>query len=158
MTRNWIDDVKGTIPEYAESVAETLQYSIDDAVAQLDEITVHGCALAAATATANGGLAFEISMNGPLFGSDEREIAKKVAVLLVMEATCMSYPQYTGGLTNDWNQPNHNAYAFAAAIAMQHEKLINYYSSLLTNGGINVKAKSAIVKIAAAIAAIGKIT
>ena len=155
MTRSWVEEVKNTIPEYAEIVADRLVVAMSNSL--LDEKIAHGCALAAAAATANGGLAFEISMNGPLFGSDEREIAKKAAVLVTLESA-LNTGSCDPGRTHKI-EGNYAMYAYAAAVAMQNISSADYYSHfILTVRHEAGKQIRAIAEIAASVAAIGKIT
>lgn len=75
---NWVDMIKMNLPEHMS----VLEQSLDIVMTQhtLTEEEAHGAALAAAIASGNTELAFEISMNGPLFGSDLRAIASIAAV------------------------------------------------------------------------------
>jgi hypothetical protein len=77
----WVDVVKTSIPEHLSY----LERNFEIAMTQhgLDEIDAHGCALAAALASGNAELAFEISMNGPLFGKDEQ--TQDNAVLIIKQ-------------------------------------------------------------------------
>lgn len=74
----WIDTVKTNLPEHMSA----LERDLDIVMTQhnLTEEEAHGVALAAAIASGNNELAFEISMNGPLFGSDLRALASVAAV------------------------------------------------------------------------------
>lgn len=84
---NWIDTVKLSLPEHAAYLAENLDTVMVKCPAEKDclsEIDAHACALAAAMASGNGELAFEISMNSPLFGNNIREL---VAKAVIYEAT-----------------------------------------------------------------------
>lgn len=81
--RNWVDSVVESIPEGYEWVAESLVTAMNDE-SSLTELGRHGVALVAAILANNGELAFEICMNSPLFGTPEREIAKKCAVMAEM--------------------------------------------------------------------------
>ena len=81
---NWIDTVKLSLPEHAADLAENLSVVMTKYPDSLSEIDAHACALAAAMASGNGELAFEISMNSPLFGNNIREL---VAKAVIYEAT-----------------------------------------------------------------------
>ena len=85
----WIDAVKSSIPEHLSH----LERNFETVMTQhgLDEIDAHACALAAAIASGNGELAFEISMNGPLFGRDERELVSQAVVSMSIDSVYLSY-------------------------------------------------------------------
>jgi hypothetical protein len=88
-TGTWVDAVKASIPEHLSH----LERNFEIAMTQhgLDEVDAHACALAAAIASGNGELALEISMNGPLFGKDERELVAQSVVSMSIDNVYLSY-------------------------------------------------------------------
>lgn len=86
---SWIDTIKINIPEHLSF----LETELDNAMTQhlLTEEEAHGAALAAAIATGDTGLSFEISMNGPLFKSYLREVASQAAVCAAAQSTYHTY-------------------------------------------------------------------
>ena len=88
---NWIDTVKLSLPEHAADLAENLSVVMTKYPDSLSEIDAHACALAAAMASGNGELAFEISMNSPLFGNNIREL---VAQAVIFEAGNISHDAF----------------------------------------------------------------
>lgn len=173
MTRNWIDDVRNTIPDYASNVADLLDLAMNNN--PLNEVDAHACALAAACSTANGGLAFEISMNGPLFGREEREAAKYEAVNVALHAhyeifSCamiaagpatvkyLDFPDQPAKEFPKVTDTQRAMYAFAAAVAGNKDEC-GYEDDI--NGvfpyGVTEEQAVAIAKIAVVIATIGKI-
>ena len=75
---NWVDMIKMNLPEHMS----VLERDLDTVMTQhsLTDEEAHGAALAAAIASGNNDLAFEISMNSPLFGSDLRSLVSCAAV------------------------------------------------------------------------------
>ena len=162
---NWLTMVGGTIPKYAQEIATDLEeaMSSDSGLAEIDS---HACALVAAVATGNGGLGFEISMNGPLFKTNEREAAKRVAVLFAYKDTfhtfnsCFEWP----GVTSDINyadtgvtETQYTMYEFAAAVALKNKVFIAERMKNLTSMGVPHSQILTIAKIAAVIATFPKI-
>jgi len=91
---NWVDDVKNSIPDHAKDIRLNLDSVINRS--GLDEVDAHACALAAAIASSNGELAYEIQHNGPLRGTDEREAAKTAAALMGMNNVYYPFVEMTG--------------------------------------------------------------
>ena len=77
---DWVANVKESIPDHSKDIKLNLDAVINRS--GLDLVDAHACALAAAIAAGNGELAFEIQMNGPLMGAEEREAAKSAASLM----------------------------------------------------------------------------
>jgi hypothetical protein len=134
-TGTWVDAVKASLPEHLSQ----LERKFEIAMTQhgLDEIDAHACALAAATASGNGELAFEISMNGPLFGKDERELVAQLVANMSIDDVYLSYldavdiAEYTShrshsleSLESIRNDETGKAamYAFAVAIVLKHSR------------------------------------
>jgi alkylhydroperoxidase family enzyme len=131
----WVDVVKTSIPEHLSHLERNFEIVMTQH--GLDEIDAHGCALAAAIASGNGELAFEISMNGPLFGKDERELVAQSVVSMSIDNVYLEYLDAVD--IADYNSPGSHSleifepittdetgkaamYAFAAAIVLKHSR------------------------------------
>jgi alkyl hydroperoxide reductase subunit D len=168
---SWVDQVKESIPDHAKDIKLNLDAVINRS--GLDEVDAHACAFAAAIAASNGDLAFEISMNGPLMGTDEREAAKTAAALMGMnnvwypfvemaEDEAMkglpaglrmnAYATY-GGVS----KKKFEMYALAASIVGKCHFCVKSHYDILKNEGMTTQELMAVGRIAAVIAAIGKI-
>jgi alkyl hydroperoxide reductase subunit D len=139
----------------------------------LDEVDAHACAFAAAVAAGNGDLAFEISMNGPLMGTDEREAAKTAASLMGMNNIYYPFVEMTEDADLKGLPPglrmnayaNHGGvskkkfemYALAASIVGKCHFCVKNHYDVLKKEGMTVLELQAVGKIAAVINAIGKI-
>jgi len=162
---NWLTMVGGTIPKYAQEIATDLEEAMSSD-SGLTEIDSHACALAAAVATGNGGLGFEISMNGPLFKTNEREAAKRAATLLSYKDTLYIFNSCFewSGLTPDISysdssvtETQYTMYEFAAAVALKNKVFIAERMKNLTSMGVPHSQIMAISKIAAVVATFSKI-
>jgi alkyl hydroperoxide reductase subunit D len=168
---SWVDQVKESIPDHSKDIKLNL-----DAVMNrsgLDEIDAHACAFAAAVAAGNGDLAFEISMNGPLMGTDEREAAKTAAALMGMNNIYYPFVEMTEDPDLKGLPPglrmnayaNHGGvskkkfemYALAASIVGKCHFCVKNHYDVLKKEGMTVTELQAVGKIAAVINAIGKI-
>ena len=168
---SWVDQVKESIPDHAKDIKLNL-----DAVMNrsgLDEVDAHACALAAAIAAGNGDLAFEISMNGPLAGTDEREAAKTAAALMGMNNVYYPFVEMTEDADLKGLPPglrmnayaNHGGvskkkfemYALAASIVGKCQFCIKHHYDLLKKEGMTVTELQMVGKIAAVINAVGKV-
>jgi alkyl hydroperoxide reductase subunit D len=168
---SWVEQVKESIPDHAKDIKLNL-----DAVMNrsgLDEVDAHACALAAAIAAGNGDLAFEISMNGPLAGTDEREAAKTAAALMGMNNVYYPFVEMTedadlkglppglrmnayatyGGVS----KKKFEMYALAASIVGKCQFCVKNHYDLLKKEGMSVTELQMVGKIAAVINAIGKV-
>ena len=168
---SWVDQVKESIPDHAKDIKLNL-----DAVMNrsgLDEVDAHACALAAAIAAGNGDLAFEISMNGPLLGTDEREAAKTAAALMGMNNVYYPFVEMTedadlkglppglrmnayatyGGVS----KKKFEMYALAASVVGKCQFCVKNHYDLLKKEGMTVPELQMVGKIAAVVTAIGKI-
>jgi alkyl hydroperoxide reductase subunit D len=168
---SWVDQVKESIPDHSKDIKLNL-----DAVMNrsgLDEVDAHACAFAAAVAAGNGDLAFEISMNGPLMGTDEREAAKTAAALMGMNNVYYPFVEMTedpdlkglppglrmnayathGGVS----KKKFEMYALAASIVGKCHFCVKNHYDVLKKEGMTVTELQAVGKIAAVINAIGKI-
>jgi hypothetical protein len=135
----------------------------------LDEIDAHACALAAAIASGNAELAFEISMNGPLFGREERELVSQAVVSISIDTVYLEYldATYKASVSN----PPHKleifepimsdatgkaaVYAFAAAIVLQQSRAFALVE-LVKNRNYTDEQIQDIANIAAVVASINK--
>ena len=168
---SWVDQVKESIPDHSKDIKLNL-----DAVMNrsgLDEVDAHACAFAAALAANNGDLAFEISMNGPLMGTDEREAAKTAASLMGMNNLYYPFVEMTEDADLKGLPPglrmnayaNHGGvskkkfemYALAASIVGKCHFCVKNHYDVLKKEGMTVTELQAVGKIAAVINAIGKI-
>ena len=168
---SWVDQVKESIPDHSKDIKLNL-----DAVMNrsgLDEVDAHACAFAAAVAAGNGDLAFEISMNGPLAGTDEREAAKTAAALMGMNNVYYPFVEMTedpdlkglppglrmnayathGGVS----KKKFEMYALAASIVGKCQFCIKNHYDLLKKEGMTVTELQMVGKIAAVINAVGKV-
>ena len=168
---SWVDQVKESIPDHAKDIKLNL-----DAVMNrsgLDEVDAHACAFAAAVAAGNGDLAFEISMNGPLAGTDEREAAKTAVALMGMNNVYYPFVEMTEDPDLKGLPPglrmnayaNHGGvskkkfemYALAASIVGKCHFCVKNHYDVLKKEGMTVTELQAVGKIAAVINAIGKV-
>jgi alkyl hydroperoxide reductase subunit D len=168
---SWVDQVKESIPDHSKDIKLNL-----DAVMNrsgLDEVDAHACAFAAAVAAGNGDLAFEISMNGPLMGTDEREAAKTAASLMGMNNIYYPFVEMTedadlkglppglrmnayathGGVS----KKKFEMYALAASIVGKCHFCVKNHYDVLKKEGMTVLELQAVGKIAAVVSAINKI-
>lgn len=168
---SWVDQVKESIPDHAKDIRLNLDAVINRS--GLDEVDAHACAFAAAIAANNGDLAFEISMNGPLAGTDEREAAKTAAALMGMNNVYYPFVEMTedsdlkglppglrmnayathGGVS----KKKFEMYALAASIVGKCHFCVKNHYDVLKKEGMTVTELQAVGKIAAVIAAVGKV-
>ena len=81
---NWLEQVKESIPDHSKDIKLNLDSAINRS--PLSEVDTHAVAYVSALAAGNGGLAFEIEHNGPLFADEKvREAAKTAASLMRSE-------------------------------------------------------------------------
>lgn len=168
---SWLDDVKNSIPDHAKDIKLNLDAVINRS--GLDEIDAHACALAAAIAAGNGPLAYEISMNGPLMGTPEREAAKTAAALMGMNNVYYPFVEMTGdanlkglpaGLRmqayathGGVSKKKFEMYALCASIVGKCHFCVKSHYDILKNEGMTVQQLQAVGKIAAVLNAIGKV-
>ena len=164
----WVNLVKNSIPEHLSH----LERNFEIAMTQhgLDEIDAHACALAAAIASGNGELAFEISMNGPLFGRDERELVAQAVVSMSIDNVYLSYLDAVD--ISEYNSPRSHSleimepivtdktdkaamYAFAAAIVLKHSRSFTLVE-MLKGRKLTREQVQDIANIAAVVSSINK--
>ncbi len=168
---NWIEDVKNSIPDHAKDIKLNLDSVINRS--GLDEVDAHACALAAAIASSNGELAYEIQHNGPLRGTQEREAAKTAAALMGMNNVYYPFVEMTGDETLKKTPPGlrmnayathggvskkkFEMYALAASIVGKCHFCVKSHYDILKNEGMTVTELQAIGKIASVVVAVSKI-
>ena len=168
---SWVDQVKESIPDHSKDIKLNLDSVMNRS--GLDEIDAHACAFAAALAAGNGDLAFEISMNGPLMGTDEREAAKTAASLMGMNNIYYPFVEMTEDPDLKGLPPglrmnayaNHGGvskkkfemYALAASIVGKCHFCVKNHYDVLKKEGMTVTELQAVGKIAAVVGAINKI-
>jgi alkyl hydroperoxide reductase subunit D len=169
---DWVESVKESIPDHSKDI----RLNVDSVIKRspLDEVDTHAIAYVAAIAAGNGGLAFEIEMNSPLFKFEqEREAAKTAASLMGMNN--MYYPFVE--MCNDPDlkglppglrmnaYANHagvskkkfEMYALAASIIGKCHFCVKNHYDTLKKEGMTVQELQHVGKIASVINAIGKI-
>lgn len=167
---SWVDEVKNSIPDYAKDIRLNLDAVINRS--GLAEVDAHACALAAAIMANNGELAYEISMNGPLMGTPEREAAKTAAALMAMNNTYYPFIEMTGdeqlkglpaGLRMNAyathggvSKVKFEMYALAASVVGKCEFCVKSHYELLKKEGMTVQQLQDVGKIAAVVGAINK--
>lgn len=167
---SWVDEVKNSIPDYAKDIKLNLDAVINRS--GLDEVDAHACALAAAIMANNSELAYEISLNGPLMGTPEREAAKTAAALMAMNNTYYPFIEMTGddqlkglpaGLRMNAyathggvSKVKFEMYALAASVVGKCEFCVKSHYELLKKEGMTVQQLQDVGKIAAVVGAINK--
>ena len=167
---NWLTIVKGSIPEHSSNIADCLEYAMNTYDHGLSEIDLHGCALAAAIASGNGGLADEIAMNSPLFGKPERESAKRAAataaVYDVLQASELVWEWHSADSDSRFkdflhallpDDVSYTMYCLAALMVYKNEVGIAEQRRYLQRLGVNEPKFTGIMQIAASMAAINRI-
>ena len=169
---NWVDQVKDSIPDTAKDIRLNLDAVINRS--PFDPVDTHAIAYVAALAAGNGGLAFEIEMNSPLFLNEaEREATKAAAALMGMNNIWYPFVEMTGDPELKGLPPglrmnvyaNHGGvskqkfemYALAASIVGKCEHCVKSHYDILKAGGMTVQQLQAVGKIAAIVNAIGKV-
>ena len=170
---DWVQSVKDSIPDHAKDIKLNL-----DAVMNrsgLDPVDTHAIAYVAALAAGNGGLAFEIEHNGPLFTAEkEREAAKTAAALMGMNN--MYYPFVEMCSDGDLkglppglrmnayathggvSKKKFEMYALAASIIGKCHFCVKNHYDTLKKEGMTVSELQMVGKIASVVNAIGKIS
>jgi len=163
---NWLESVKESIPDHAVDIKNDLLHIMENH--GLEKVDAHGCAYAAAIAASNGGLAFEIEMNSPLFMHDgEREATKAAAALMGRNNTWFTFAEihdiedesFTAiNSTFGVSKKKFYMYALAASIVGKCNHSIKFYADeLVMKEGMTFTEVSNIAKIASIVNSIGKI-
>lgn len=169
---NWVESVKESIPDHSKDIKLNLDNVINRSL--LSPVDTHAVAYVSAIAAGNGGLAFEIEHNGPLFDDQKvREAAKTAASLMGMNNTYYPFVEMTqdpdlkglpaglrmqgyishGGVT----KKQFEMYALAASIVGKCNFCVKNHYDVLKKEGMTVSELQHVGKIASIINAIGKI-
>lgn len=169
---NWIEQVKESIPDHSKDIKLNLDNVINRS--PLDPVDTHAVAYVAALAAGNGGLAFEIEHNSPLFLDEKvREAAKTAASLMGMNNIFYPFVEMCndpdlkglppglrmnayanhGGVT----KKQFEMYALAASIIGKCHFCVKNHYDTLRKEGMTVQQLQHVGKIAAVVNAIGKI-
>ena len=168
---SWVDDVKNSIPDHAKDIKLNLDSVINRS--GLDDVDAHACALAAAIASSNGELAYEIQHNGPLRGTDEREAAKTAAALMAMNNVYYPFVEMTGeeelkkspaGLRMNAyathggvTKKKFEMYALSASIVGKCHFCVKSHYDILKKEGMTVQQLQSVARIASVVAALNKV-
>jgi len=162
---NWVEQVKNSIPEHSEKIKNNLDEAINNSA--LEEADAHACAFVSAISSGNGELAFEISMNGPLMGSSERELAKKAASFIGMSNVYHFFQELYDATSeddhfldveiSDSDKSKFEMYALAAGIASKCKHNTEKYLAKVSKQGLTNEQIQSIGKISAVVSSIGKI-
>ncbi len=162
---NWIESVRDSFPDHAEDIKANLIDIMKNH--GLEKVDAHGCAYAAALAASNGGLAFEIEMNSPLFMNDaEREATKAAAALMGRNNTWFTFSEICDPSENSFtnitttfgvSKKKFYMYSLAASIVGKCNHSIKFHYDALIAEGMSVAQLQNIAKIASVVNAVGKI-
>lgn len=169
---NWVEQVKESIPDHSKDIKLNLDSVINRS--GLDPVDTHAVAYVAALASGNGGLAFEIEHNSPLFKDETvREAAKTAASLMAMNNMYYPFVEMTQDTDLKKLPPglrmnayaNHGGvskkqfemYALAASIIGKCHFCVKNHYDVLKKEGMTVQELQMVGKIASVINAIGKI-
>lgn len=170
MNRDWVSSFKMSAPDYASELVKNVESAMTNHV--LDAVDAHACALAAALASGNGELAFEISMDKVLFGNDIRESVAKAVIFESVNARYSAYDRaarserilvdthgfYTddvatnGGTTDE----QFTLFCLVVSIVNRSDATIRDNLNLLMNYGVPQGQIQSAARIASVIPAIGK--
>lgn len=170
MNKSWVDAIKTSLPDYASELEKIIEDVMSDP--SLDPVVAHGCALAAALASGNPGLGFEISMDKVLFGNSIREAISKAVIFETINCAFTEYqsaasPEFTS-VDNSWyyNEDFKNfggiepekflLFCLVAAIVTQSPDSIKNRIFWLKKFDVSNHEIDAAAKIASVIPAIGK--
>lgn len=164
----WIDSVKMSLPEHVADLEKNLETVMTKH--SLSDIEAHGVALAAAIASGNNELAFEIAMNGPLFGSDDRQLVTKSVVAQTINSTFATYSRAASRLeyetlptkmeANELLPDEHikyALYAMAAALVFRYEWIVWNYMEVLKDKGYTDEQLRDVTDIVCVVSAINKV-
>jgi lipoyl-dependent peroxiredoxin subunit D len=169
---DWVKSVKDSIPDHSKDI----KLNVDSVINRsgLDPVDTHAIAYVAALASGNGGLAFEIEMNSPLFLAEaEREAAKSAASLMGMNNVWYPFVEMAGdesmkglpaGLRMNAyathggvSKKKFEMYSLAASIIGKCHFCVKAHYDTLKAEGMTVQELMAIGRIAAVVNSIGKI-
>ena len=168
---DWVANIKESIPDHSKDIKLNIDAVINRS--GLDLVDAHACALAAAIAAGNGELAFEIQMNGPLMGAEEREAAKTAASLMGQNNVWYPFVEMAGdegmkglpaGLRMNAyathggvSKKKFEMYSLAASIVGKCHFCVKAHYDTLKKEGITTQELMAVGRIAAVVTAIGKV-
>jgi alkyl hydroperoxide reductase subunit D len=168
---DWVANIKESIPDHSKDIKLNIDAVINRS--GLDLVDAHACALAAAIAAGNGELAFEIQMNGPLMGAEEREAAKTAASLMGQNNVWYPFVEMAGdegmkglpaGLRMNAyathggvSKKKFEMYSLAASIVGKCHFCVRAHYDTLKREGMTVQELMAVGRIAAVVTAIGKV-
>jgi len=168
---DWVANIKESIPDHSKDIKLNIDAVINRS--GLDLIDAHACALAAAIASGNGELAFEIQMNGPLMGAEEREAAKTAASLMGQNNVWYPFVEMAGdegmkglpaGLRMNAyathggvSKKKFEMYSLAASIVGKCHFCVKAHYDTLKKEGMTTQELMSVGRIAAVVTAIGKI-
>jgi alkyl hydroperoxide reductase subunit D len=169
---DWVQSVKDSIPDHSKDI----KLNVDNVINRsgLDPVDTHAIAYVAAIAAGNGGLAFEIEHNSPLFLHEaEREAAKTAASLMgqnniwypfVEMASDESMKGLPAGLRMNAytthggvSKKKFEMYSLAASIIGKCHFCVKAHYDTLKAEGMTTQELMAIGRIAAVVNAIGKV-
>ena len=168
---DWVANIKESIPDHSKDIKLNIDAVINRS--GLDLVDAHACALAAAIASGNGDLAFEIQMNGPLMGAEEREAAKTAASLMGQNNVWYPFVEMTGdegmkglpaGLRMNAyathggvSKKKFEMYSLAASIVGKCHFCVKAHYDILKKEGMTTQELMSVGRIAAVVTALGKV-
>ena len=168
---DWVANVKESIPDHSKDIKLNIDAVINRS--GLDLVDAHACALAAAIASGNGDLAFEIQMNGPLMGAEEREAAKTAASLMGQNNVWYPFVEMAGddgmkglpaGLRMNAyathggvSKKKFEMYSLAASIVGKCHFCVKAHYDTLKKEGMTTQELMSVGRIAAVVTALGKV-
>jgi len=169
---NWVDSIKESIPDWSKDIKLNLDSVINRS--PLDPVDTHAVALAAALASGNGPLAYNLQIDEVLsLNVAECDAAKTAASLMGMNNVYYPFVEMTGDVELK-NLPaglrmnayaNHagvskkkfEMYALAASIVGKCHFCVKNHYDVLKKEGMSATELQHVGKIAAVIAALGKV-
>lgn len=165
---NWVNSVKMSMPEHVSDLEKNLELVMTNN--SLNEMDAHAVALAAAIASGNGELAFEISMNSPLFGSDDRQLVIRSVVAQSINSTFATYTRAASRLEYEVLSTNmetqnlsteektkYALYSMAAGLVFRYEWIVWNYMEVLKEEGYTDEQLRDITDIVCVVSAINKV-
>jgi alkyl hydroperoxide reductase subunit D len=168
---DWVANIKESIPDHSKDIKLNIDAVINRS--GLDLVDAHACALAAAIASGNGELAFEIQMNGPLMGAEEREAAKTAASLMGQNNVWYPFVEMAGdegmkglpaGLRMNAyathggvSKKKFEMYSLAASIVGKCHFCVKAHYDTLKKEGMTTQELMSVGRIAAVVTALGKV-
>jgi len=168
---DWVANIKESIPDHSKDIKLNIDAVINRS--GLDLIDAHACALAAAIASGNGELAFEIQMNGPLMGAEEREAAKTAASLMGQNNVWYPFVEMAGdesmkglpaGLRMNAyathggvSKKKFEMYSLAASIVGKCHFCVKAHYDTLKKEGMTTQELMSVGRIAAVVTALNKV-